>query len=512
MQLKKKCFSEGERGELIELISAYTEQEEGSLVASSIMAQVRRTQEPYSSFAILYRTNAQSRVIEEALRKRNMPYRIFAGHSFYERAEVKDMLAYLKLVSNIKDDEAFKRVVNFPARGIGDTSLGRLKEAAAAKELSMFEAVKTVNLAEFGIKQGTATKMKHFIEGIEALREKMDYTDAYTLAMEVNSRFGILDYMKLDTTLEAQGRVQNVEELFNSIKEFVEDGEEEYEQLAQEGEDIPIVTLDLYLENVSLISDLDGKETEDDKNKIALMTVHSSKGLEFPYVYIVGMEENLFPSQGMGMATEQDMEEERRLFYVAVTRAGKGVKLSFAQSRTKWGNHVSNPPSRFIKEIDKEYILNPLTDWEEELSTKYDDFSSSRQYPSSRTSQGGVPQRGGQGYPSQRFPGRQGTPVQGANAGRPGGSGYQGAGSGAQQRVNPPAGFVPQRKAAPANFTPDSPAVVEVGQTIEHDRFGIGVVISLEGDVTSRKAVVDFRDSGQKTLLLKFAKFRVVAR
>ena len=152
-------------------------------MASSIMAQVRRTQEPYSSFAILYRTNAQSRVIEEALRKRNMPYRIFAGHSFYERAEVKDMLAYLKLVSNIKDDEAFKRVVNFPARGIGDTSLGRLKEAAEAKELSMFEAVKTVNLAEFGIKQGTATKMKHFIEGIEALREKMDYTDAYWIGL-----------------------------------------------------------------------------------------------------------------------------------------------------------------------------------------------------------------------------------------------------------------------------------------------------------------------------------------
>ena len=525
MQLKKKCFSEQERGDLIEIISAYTEQEEGFLVASSIMDQVRRTHEPYSSFAILYRTNAQSRVIEEALRKKNMPYKIFAGHSFYERAEVKDMLAYLKLVSNIKDDEAFKRVVNFPPRGIGDTSLGRLKEAAASKELSMFEAIKVVNLEEFSIKAGTATKMKHFVEGIESLRDKMDYTDAYTLAMEVNGRFGILDHMKLDTTLEAQGRVQNVEELFNSIKEFVEDGEAEYEQLAQEGEDIPIVTLDLYLENVSLISDLDGKDNEEDKNKIALMTVHSSKGLEFPYVYIVGMEENLFPSQGMGMATEQDIEEERRLFYVAVTRAGKGVKLSYAQSRTKWGNHVSNPPSRFIKEIDKEFILNPLTDWEEELSTKYDDFSSSRQYPSQRGTQGGFPQRDPQGYPSQggqRFPGRPGGPgqgggygsgqqrLQGAGAGRPGHGAYPGAG--AQQRVNPPAGFVPQRKAAPANFTPDSPAVVEVGQTIEHDRFGIGVVISLEGDVTSRKAVVDFRDSGQKTLLLKFAKFRVVAR
>ena len=473
------------------------------MVASSIMDQVRRTHEPYSSFAILYRTNAQSRVMEEALRKKNMPYKIFAGHSFYERAEVKDMLAYLKLVANIKDDEAFKRIINFPARGIGDTSLGRLKEAATAKELSMFEAVKVVNLEEFGIKAGTSAKMKHFIEGIESLRDKMDYTDAYTMAMETDSRFGILNYMKQDTTLEAQGRVQNVEELFNSIKDFVDEGQEEYEQMAQEGEDIPIVTLDLYLENVSLISDLDGKENEDDKNKISLMTVHSSKGLEFPYVYILGMEENLFPSQGMGMASEQDIEEERRLFYVAITRAGKSVKLSYAQSRTKWGSHVSNSPSRFLKEIDKQYILNPITDWEEELSTKFDDFtSSSRQYPSQRGVQAGPSQRGAQGYHQggQRFPGKQSSPMQGG-----------GYGSG-QQKVSPPAGFVPQRKAAPANFTPDSPAVVEVGQTIEHDRFGIGVVISLEGDITSRKAVVDFRDSGQKTLLLKFAKFRVVAR
>jgi DNA helicase-2/ATP-dependent DNA helicase PcrA len=215
------------------------------------------------------------------------------------------------------------------------------------------------------------------------------------------------------------------------------------------------------------------------------------------------MEENLFPSQGMGMASEQDIEEERRLFYVAITRAGKSVKISYAQSRTKWGSHVSNSPSRFLKEIDKQYILNPITDWEEELSTKFDDFtSSSRQYPSQRGVQAGPSQRGAQGYHQggQRFPGRQSSPMQGG-----------GYGSG-QQKVNPPAGFVPQRKAAPANFTPDSPAVVEVGQTIEHDRFGIGVVISLEGDITSRKAVVDFRDSGQKTLLLKFAKFRVVAR
>lgn len=496
MQLKKKCFSEHERGDLIELINAFTEQEEGMMVASSIMDQIRRTAEPYSSFAILYRTNAQSRVIEEALRRKNMPYKIFAGHSFYERAEVKDMLAYLRLVSNGKDDEAFRRIVNFPARGIGETSLGRLREAAAAKEISMLEAVKVANLDEFGIKAGTATKMKHFVEGIEQLKEKMPYTSAYDLAMEVNLRFGILEYLKQDTTLEGQGRVENVEELFNSIKEFVDEGTAEYEQMADEGYDVPVVTLDLYLENVSLLSDLDGKDNEEDKNRIALMTVHSSKGLEFPYVYIVGVEENLFPSSGMGTATQQDVEEERRLFYVALTRAEKGVKLSFAKSRIKWGSHVSNPPSRFIKEIDRQYILNPLTDWEDELRTKFDDDNilGGRKFSS-----GG---RGGFSGGTGMYGGMQGRGSLGSTPQRPAG----------MQRVSPPAGFVPQRQAEKRDFTPDSPTKVEVGQTIEHERFGIGVVISIEGDIASRKAVVDFRESGRKTLLLKFAKLRIVQK
>lgn len=490
MQLKKNCFSQHERGDLIELINAYTEQEEGFMVASSIMDQIRRTHEPYSNFAILYRTNAQSRVIEEALRKKNMPYKIYAGHSFYERAEVKDMLAYLKLVANGKDDEAFRRVINFPARGIGDTSLGRLKEAAAAKELSLLETVKSANLEEFAIKSATATKMKHFVEAIEALHEKIPYTDAYELAMEVNARFGILPYMKQDTTLEGQGRVENVEELFNSINEFVDDGREEYEKLAQDGEEIPMVTLDLYLENVSLISDLDGKDGEEDKNKIALMTVHSSKGLEFPYVYIVGVEENLFPSGGMGMATEQDIEEERRLFYVAITRAEKGVKLSFAQSRTKWGTHTSNSPSRFIKEIDKKYILNPLPDWEEQLRTKFDDDDDSMF---------GLRRKPATYYPG----GNRGVAGGGQRPPQP------------QQRMQSPMPHRPtpatQRIAPRADFVPDSPNKVAVGNKIEHDRFGIGTVISLEGDVTNRKAVVDFESSGRKTLLLKFAKVRVIS-
>lgn len=460
-QLKKKCFSQKELGEQIELINGFTEQEEAFNVTNSILAQIRQHSAQYSDFAILYRTNAQSRVLEEALRRRNVPYKIYAGHSFYDRAEVKDFLAYLRLISNPKDDEAFKRIINFPARGIGDTTIGRLKELADKMNLSFVDTIKQGNLAETGIKEATIQKIKQFVASIEQTREHMHITDAYALALEVDNKFGILNTMKLDTSIEGQGRVENVEELFNSIKEFVEDGEAEYAKMADDETDVLIVTLDLYLENVSLLSDLDSNDKEEDFNKVTLMTVHSSKGLEFPYVYIVGCEENLFPSGGVGVAvTEEDIEEERRLFYVAVTRAQKTVKLSFANSRIKWGTHVSNKPSRFVKEIDKEYIKNPLTNFEEELRTKSETplFSSRPQINMQR-------------------PSIVRTTV--------------------QRTPNP-------------NFVADSPNKVEAGQTIEHEKFGVGYVVSVEGDLTNKKAIVDFKNGGRKTLLLKFAKVRIV--
>ena len=400
----------------------------------------------------MYRTNAQSRVVEEALRRKNIPYKIFAGHSFYERAEVKDMLAYLKFVANERDEQALLRIINFPARGIGDTTLAKLKELAAARNITLCDAIRGNELESAGIKSATALKMKHFVAAIEQVREKLPYTNAYDIADEVNKRFGILDFIRQDTTLEAQGRAENIEELFNSIKEFVEEGEAEYESIMEEGYDAPIITLDLYLENVSLISDLDANNKEEDKNKVSLMTVHSSKGLEFPYVYIVGMEENLFPSSGLG-SSENELEEERRLFYVALTRAEKSVKLSFANSRMKWGSHVNNRPSRFLKEIDKCYISNPLTDFEDEIRTKY----------------------------TPQFSSRQPSPV---------------------QRV--------AVKAPDPNFVADSPLKIKAGQNIEHDRFGYGVVVSVEGDPANLKAVVDFKIGGRKTLLLKFAKIRIV--
>lgn len=493
MQLKKKCFSAGDQGDKIELINAYTEHEEGLMVASSIMDKVYRDKAQYSDFAVLYRTNAQSRVVEEALRRKNIPYKIFAGHSFYERAEVKDMLAYLKFIANERDEQAFLRIINFPARGIGDTTLNKLREAAQANNITMPQAIKTLDLEAAGIKSATVLKMKYFLEAISQIREKMPYQNAYDIATEANQRFGIVDSIKQDTSLEAQSRAENIEELYNSIKEFVEDGEAEYAEMEAEGYDAPIVTLDLYLENVSLISDLDGNDKEEDKNKVSLMTVHSSKGLEFGHVYIVGMEENLFPSVG-SVSDESEVEEERRLFYVALTRAEKSVKLSFAHSRMKWGSHVSNRPSRFLKEIDKVYILNPLTDFEEELHTKFDD---------------GPDRFGGRpGMSSGRpgIPGMQGRPGMGS---RPGMSGRPAAGGMGSRPVGTGLASRPA-KAPDPNFVADSPSKIAAGQTVEHDRFGIGVVVSIEGDPLNLKAIVDFKDGERKTLLLKFAKIRII--
>lgn len=477
LRLKKECFSQGETGEKIELLNAFTEQEEGLLVANSIVNCVYKEREPYGGFAILYRTNSQSRTIEEALRRRNIPYKIFAGHSFYERAEVKDMLGYLKFVQNTKDNESFRRIINFPARGIGATTMERLTELARKSGLAYSEVIKSKNLEEAGIKKATAQKLKKFIEEMEQIGEQLPNISAYRAACMIDERFAITADMQTDTSLEGQGRLENIAELFNSIKEFVEEGEAEYESLAAEGYDVPLMTLDIYLENVSLISDLDTKEEEEDKNKVSLMTVHSSKGLEFDYVYIVGMEENLFPSTSE-FSSEDEIEEERRLFYVALTRARKGVKLSFARSRMKWGSHVRNAPSRFIKEIESTYILNPLSD-----STPADSFENyiSSHALSSRT------------YSRDRdfSPPRSGNP-----ASPPTGTQY---------------GPSPSRTARPGKeFKADSQDMIAAGQIVEHSIFGRGKVLSIEGDPLSRKAVVEFDRCGLKTLLLKFAKIRII--
>ena len=482
-RLPKTCFSQGAQGEKIEVIKAFTEQEEGSLIAASIAKRIYTDKVPYDSFAVLYRTNAQSRVIEEMLRKRNLPYKIYAGHSFYERAEVKDLLAYFRLLVNPGDDEAFRRAINTPARGIGDTSLKYLADTAKAENCSLWRGLFSDKCEQFGLKAAALNKMRAFANMIQSIRLKVESQDAYSIAVEIVNASGLIASYKQENTIEAQARVENIEELLNSVHEYVEEQTAAAEEMGETG---VLVTLGSYLENVALISDLDvAEDKKDDGNRISLMTVHSSKGLEFPYVYIIGMEENLFPS--VGAVSEADVEEERRLFYVAMTRAEKGLAVSFAGSRFKWGQHTSNAPSRFLREIDPQY-LDRVIEEQRSLpkSGMFDDDDDAWGNMSGLRSKTFIrrPAAGGGRAMDERR-----APVERVSVPRP-----------AMSR--------PIREADP-NFVADPVSSLRVGQRVEHDRFGYGVISSIEGAAPNTKAVVNFDQGGEKTLLLKFAKLRI---
>ncbi|MBO8444729.1 MAG: UvrD-helicase domain-containing protein [Bacteroidetes bacterium] len=515
-RIPKKCFSEGEEGEKIRLTNAYTEQEEAMLIASSIISRIQSDHAQYCDFAILYRTNSQSRALEEALRKRNLPYVIYSGNSFYERAEVKDMMAYLKLIANPNDDESFKRVVNKPARGIGDTSLAALMAAATDNSISLYAAVLSAELETYGLKPAAISRMKSFCEMIGRLNVRAAAEDANSVAVSAAIDSGLLMMYKSDTSIEGQSKAANVEELLNSVSTYVEEKKSEYfEEMQADGSisdgvevgaaDLPVVSLNDYLENVSLLSAVDIEDDENGSNRITLMTVHSSKGLEFPYVYVAGMEENLFPSGG-SLASESDIEEERRLFYVAMTRAKKAVQLSFATTRMRNGKHESNAPSRFIREIDSRYILNPLPGKEDR-----DDFpevSAGRFYGRST----------GPGY----FYGRSSVPVtyrrQTSDMAHGGtvSSSPQRRPSGEAERHS--SGITPFRKPAAAvpkrvpdsEFEPTPVLHLKAGQRIEHNRFGYGRIESISGGPSDLKAKISFDEHGEKILLLKYAKIRVV--
>lgn len=464
-QLKKECFSAEEGGDKIEIVKAYTDQEEAFLVAGSIVSRIFSDKVPYSEFAILYRTNAQSRAIEEALRKRSLPYRIYGGNSFYDRAEVKDVLAYLRLLVNPKDDEAFRRVVNNPGRGIGTTSLGYLSAAAGEAGISLWEAVVSnmeesevkADLEKHGLKSAATNKIADFCRMIGQVRGKASVVNAYDVAMEIFILSGYATMLKSDNSIEGQTRAENVEELFNSIKSFVEEAEANAEMDEESGSEIrPSFLLSDFLETISLMSVVDENDKEDDTNKVSLMTVHSAKGLEFGHVYIIGLEENLFPSVNSS-GSETEVEEERRLMYVALTRAKRSVTISYAQTRFRWGSHVTYPPSRFLKEIDIQFLNWPDSD--------------------NKVLTGGV---GGESFqPRQRVwrEKRQSTP--------------------------PP-------KPPDPDFQADPVSKLKQGLKVEHDRFGFGQILSIEGDPLNLKAIVDFEQGGRKVLLLKFAKLRVV--
>jgi len=445
------------------------------MIVSGILNRMRTAHAQYKDFAILYRTNSQSRSLEEQLRRRNIPYMIYSGNSFFDRAEVKDMMAYFKLVVNPNDDESFKRVVNKPARGIGDTSISALNETARAHACSLFKAAYMPDTELYGLKPAALNKIKEFCNMIDALAPKVHMTDAHALALEISDKSGLFAFYKADTSIEGISRASNVEELLNSVASFIEDREEEVDP--EFSHEAMVFTLDDYLENVSLLSNADIDEDEDGNNKIALMTVHSAKGLEFPYVFIAGLEENLFPNCGM-LASRQDVEEERRLFYVAVTRAQRAVCLSFATTRMRNGKHESNPPSRFIKEIDKRYIENPLDEED------YEAMNTSGQFWQRKQSAGGYGQSG-----SVHYEKRNAGPV----------------------AVSKPAPVIPSR-ATPDVIDPNFVAVpmteLYVGERIEHNRFGAGLIKEITGTVPELKAKIDFDDYGEKLLLLKYAKLR----
>ena len=425
------------------------------------------------------------------MRRRNLPYRIYSGNSFFDRAEVKDVMAYFKLVSNTDDDESFKRIVNKPLRGIGDTSVAALAAAAADKGMTLFRTAGEEDLGNYGLKPAAIERIRAFCSMIAGFGSRLSREEAGDIAVSVAVESGILGMYRSDTSIEGQSRTANVEELLNSVKTFVEERKNEYfeEMLADSTEDmeisssdLPVVTLGDFLENVSLLSAVDVEDEEDSDNKITLMTVHSSKGLEFPYVFVAGLEENLFPSGGF-LASESDIEEERRLFYVAMTRAKKALWLTFATTRMRNGKHESNYPSRFIREIDSRYILNPLGTGEDVAGT--DTYGSA-------------------GRQFRRYDGQQ--PVS-----RPAGrlSGTQPERSSGVTPFRRPAQVVKPR-ADNADFVASPVNQLAAGQRVEHNRFGMGVIKEISGDAAGKKAKIAFDAYGEKILMLNYAKIRIV--
>lgn len=515
-RIPKKCYSEGEKGDLIRIIRTFNENEEAVMIAATLLEKMRETHAQYQDFAILYRTNSQSRVIEEVLRRRNLPYMIYSGNSFFERAEIKDMMAYLKLVVNPRDDESFKRVVNKPARGIGDTTVNAVIAVSAARGCTLLEACRDAGALGGMVRGAAMDKLGRFASMIEALHAAVDSTDALVLAKRIADDSGLYASYKEDTSIEGLSRLANIDELLNSIASYADERLSE----AQENNDPePLVTLGDFLENVSLLSNVDVSEDEDDSNKIALMTVHSAKGLEFPYVFVAGMEENLFPSGG-NLALPSDVEEERRLFYVALTRAKSALFLSFARERMRNGQHQSNAPSRFLKEIDPQYIANPLSpmdfDVDDEPASGLGVFGPNgfRGY-----SKGTAPM-GGSRYGSNDF-GRSSRSGYGSGSGSAfrSGSSRGAVGQSGPVRSMPSrpltSGASPSPVAASASPQERYPNFVAVpmtelfeGERIEHNRFGAGKILKITGVPPELKAEVNFDEFGLKTLLLKYAKLR----
>ncbi|SCY15827.1 DNA helicase-2 / ATP-dependent DNA helicase PcrA [Nonlabens sp. Hel1_33_55] len=466
-KLEKVVWTENNDGPKIIVHRLMSDAEEGRYVASSIWENKMNKQLGNDQFAILYRTNAQSRAMEDALRKRDIPYRIYGGLSFYQRKEVKDVLSYLRLIVNPKDEEAMKRVINYPARGIGTTTMDKLIVAAKQYDKSLFEIIENIDRIEANINGGTKTKLRNFATMIKSFQALEETQNVFELTEYVIKKSALLTELKKDGSQEGISRIENIEELLNGMRDFVEGQQEVAEARGSLAE---------FLEDVALATDLD-KDTGD-TDRVSLMTVHLSKGLEFPYLYIVGMEEDLFPS-GMAMNTREDLEEERRLFYVALTRAEHQAYLTYTLSRYRWGKLVDAEPSRFITEIADQYL---------EYTTPMDDYK----YKSAMTDH--LWDEPDKSKLRQNKP-RSGTPP---TVSKP-----------SEEQIRKLRKMRPvstTTNPAPSGFEGD----LKPGTKVSHARFGQGTVVNLEGIGGEKKAEINFQVGGLKKLLLRFAKLEVV--
>ena len=514
-RMEKRCFSEGDEGEKIRVLKAYTDREEAELVVQDLRDKVRATGDAWNEAAILYRTNNQSQALEESLRRRGIPYRIYKGASFYDRKEIKDMLAYIRLVVNPRDDEAFKRIVNYPTRGIGDTTVLRIAQLAAERGVSMWEAVDALVAEPVSdpVQRTIVRKVTEFVALIRSLSLERAQKGLYDFGMEVASRSGILALFRRENSPEATSALDNIEELLNSMQLFKEQRDAEI----RGGEELGEATVEEWLQSVTLTTDMDKKEDAGDDDKVTLMTVHSAKGLEFKYVYIVGMEENLFPSQRAAESPE-GFEEERRLFYVALTRAKCSAVLSYAEMRFKWGNMEFSRPSCFLREIDPRYLdgavgagQTPVREEAaaggrtalEELRRRFDVRYQQRAGGSGNPSFGGA---------KSSFGGRGGAYSGGSRpeSGAPSFGGRGGTDS-AFRRPALQRPVVPENLrrlgggAAPAAGNAAASGYA-VGERVEHPKFGCGEIVRIETLAADHKLVVVFEEYGEKTLLAKFAK------
>ena len=478
-QIDKEIWTDNAQGNRITLLRAVDEKDEGRLIANSISEAHIGENLDYKSFAVLYRTNVQSRALEEALRRENIPYRIYQGLSFYGRKEIKDVLAYLRLVVNNYDEESLLRVINYPARGIGQTSLDRVRVAAADNDIAVWTVLENLPSFGLGITSGTTQKIGEFVMMIKRFSSMLATMNAYDLAKQIIYNSGIITLLRNDDDPDNPNRIENIEELLNGVKEFCE----KEAQFAENGTDEElqpesaggIRTLDQFLQQVLLLTSED-KDEDKDADKVSLMTIHAAKGLEFPYVYVAGLEENLFPSF-MSISSRQELEEERRLFYVAVTRAERQLTLSYAMTRYQYGNSSCQEMSRFVEEIDPKYIEMPQR---------------KSQFPKP-----GVLPKAFQGVKGVKWSPEAERDFQRKPAPEP-----------QKPRRLQPKSSLPQGPTAPNSAAEIN--AIQVGMRVRHAKFGEGKVLTIEGSGNDRKATIFFDQVGQKTMMLVYAKLVII--